>query len=134
MTALLSRDRAPARPQRAGGWLLSGIAAGAGFAFIFDPARGRLRRERIAGTLRHTRRRMARRARAAALQTIGRTKGALHELRPPTAVEPLDDAGLAHQVESVLFRDPRESVRQIAGVGEVVNLLHLPGAPAPHQE
>ena len=38
---------------------------------------------------------------------IGHAKGALHRLRPPPAGEPLDDAGLAHKVESVLFRDPR---------------------------
>jgi osmotically-inducible protein OsmY len=163
MTALLARNRVPARPHPAGRWLLSGIAAGAGLAFLFDPSRGRQRRERIAGAVRHARRRLGRRARAASLQTIGRTKGALHALRSPTVVEPLDDAGLAHKVESVLFRDPlvpkgrlsinaeggtvflrgqvesqeliddlTESVGKIAGVGEVVSLLHLPGTPAPH--
>jgi osmotically-inducible protein OsmY len=33
-------------------------------------------------------------------------KGVLHELRPAQPAEPLDDVGLAHKVESVLFRDP----------------------------
>ncbi len=107
--------------------------------------------------------RLARQSRAAALQTLGRTRGARYRLLPPQPREPLDDAGLAHKVESVLFRDrhvPKgeisinaelgavflrgqvesaeliddlvESVRKIHGVDEVVNLLHLPGTPAPH--
>lgn len=110
-------------------------------------------------------RRLARRSRVTALRSLGRTKGMLHELRPPQPSEPLDDAGLAHKVESVLFRDPHvpkseisvnaergavflrgqvesaeliddltESVRKIPGVSEVVNLLHLPGTPAPHAD
>lgn len=155
----------PPRPgfgaRQAASWLLPGAAAGAGFAFLFDPARGRQRRERAAGALRHARRRLQRRARAAALHAVGRTKGALYQL-VPTRGEPLDDAGLAHKVESVLFRDPLvpkgelsvnaesgavflrgqveseelidelvASVRRIAGVREVVNLLHLPDTPAP---
>jgi osmotically-inducible protein OsmY len=84
-------------------------------------------------------------------------------LQPQQVREPLDDAGLAHKVESVLFRDTHvpkgeisinaergtvflrgqvespelideltKSVRKIVGVSEVVNLLHLPGTPAPH--
>jgi osmotically-inducible protein OsmY len=88
----------------------------------------------------------------------------MHRLRPCSTATLLDDAGLAHKVESILFRDQRvpkgkisvnaeggavflrgqvedgeliadltESVRKIAGVSEVVNLLHKPGTPAPHR-
>jgi hypothetical protein len=104
---------------------------------------------------------LTRKSRVAALQTFGHAKGALHGLRGP-AGEPLEDADLAHKVESVLFRDRQvpkgrisinaeggkvflrgqiesdELIRRIvraAGeipdVGEVVNLLHLPGTEAP---
>jgi osmotically-inducible protein OsmY len=108
---------------------------------------------------------MSRRGRTAILQLAGRTHGAIHRLRPCSTAKPLDDVGLAHKVESILFRDSRvpkgnisvnaeggavflrgqledaeliadltESVRRIAGVREVVNLLHQPGTPAPHRE
>jgi osmotically-inducible protein OsmY len=43
--------------------------------------------------------------RATALQAVGRSKGKLYRLNPP-AETLLDDAGLAHKVESVLFRNP----------------------------
>lgn len=51
-------------------------------------------------------------ARVTGLRLRGRTKGVLHQLCPP-ASEPLDDAGLAHKVESVLFRDPHAPKGQI---------------------
>lgn len=146
--------------------LLVAAAAGAAFAHLFDPERGRRRRrylrERTAGSLRHAWRRFARGGRATALQALGHTKGALHSLRPGPAAS-LDDVGLAHKVETVLFRDPHvpkgqisinaesgtvfvrgqlesaelidyvaNAARKIAGVGEVVNLLHQAGTEAPH--
>jgi len=166
MVDLVCRERAHARRQRPGGSLLTGIACGAGLAYLLDPERGRQRRRRVRdrarGVVRHSTRRLRRGGRAAALQTLGQARGVLYRLRPPPS-RPLDDAGLAHKVESVLFRNPQvpkgeisinaergtvflrgqvegaeliddlaESVRKISGVGEVVNLLHLPGTEAPH--
>lgn len=89
---------------------LIGAAAGAALGHLLDPERGRHRRrlvrERSAGAVRHAGRHCARTCRGAALRTLGHAKGAIHRLRPP-APEPLDDAGLAHKVESVFFRDSR---------------------------
>ncbi|MGE5274084.1 MAG: BON domain-containing protein [Verrucomicrobiota bacterium] len=84
----------------------------------------------------------------------------MHRVRPPAA-EPLDDATLAHKVESIVFRSPKfpkgqininaeqgkvflrgqldqselihdleEAVRNVPGVRDVDNLVHLPGTPA----
>jgi hypothetical protein len=124
--------------------LVGAAAAGAGLEYLLDPERGAHRRHVI-----HAR----------VNRIVGRSRGALHTL----SSEPLDDAGLAHKVESMLFRDPKipkgdininaengtvfvrgqidseeliddvmESVREIAGVDKAVNLMHLPGTPAPH--
>jgi hypothetical protein len=96
---------------------LIGASVGAALAHLFDPEHGRRRRrffrERSMGAVRHARRRVARAGRATALQILGHAKGALHNLRPPK-VEPLDDVGLAHKVETVLFRDPRVPKGQIS--------------------
>jgi osmotically-inducible protein OsmY len=43
---------------------------------------------------------------------VGRWRRLAHHLRR-TSHEPLDDAGLAHKVESVLFRDPHVPTGQI---------------------
>ena len=150
-------------------WLLAGMASGAGLAYLFEPEHGRshrqVARERAGAAVRHSTRRVRRAARATGLQTLGRARGLLHRLHPPPPSEPLDDVGLAHKVESVLFRDrhvPKgkisinaedgtvflrgqvesseliddltESVRRIAGVHDVVSLLHLPGTEAPHPD
>jgi len=85
-----------------------GAAVGAALGYLFDPERGRRRRhavrERSTATARRVVRRIERRSRASTLHAIGHTRGVLHRLRP-SAREPLDDAGLAHKVESVLYRD-----------------------------
>jgi osmotically-inducible protein OsmY len=142
---------------------LNGFASGVTLALLFDGSRGRARRQHAAGLVRHAVRRVARGGRARTLQVVGRSKGVVHGLRPLPSRAPLDDAGLAHKVESVLFRDPRvpkgkisinaeggavflrgevddaelvdeltAAVQKIAGVNEVVNLLHPHGTPAPH--
>jgi hypothetical protein len=145
---------------------LAGTGTGVVLAFWLDPELGRSRRrvvrERAWAAVRHGGRRVGRGGRAVTLQAVGHAKGALHRVRPGEPA-PLDDVGLAHKVESVLFRDPRvpkgrisinaESgtvflrgqledpdliddlaarVRDIPGVSEVDNLLHLPGTEAPH--
>jgi osmotically-inducible protein OsmY len=105
---------------------------------------------------------MVRSARNRARQAEGHCRGLAHRLSNEPTAE-LDDAELAHKVESILFRDPsapkgkininaesgrvflrgqvdghelvlelERAVRQIPGVRDVENLLHLPGTPAPH--
>jgi hypothetical protein len=147
--------------------LVGAAAAGVVSEYLFDPERGshrrRLLRERTGGLLKRSSRRAARQSRTTVKRIVGRSRGALHALSSERPREPLDDAGLAHKVESVLFRDPKipkgdisinaengtvflrgqiasaeliddvmEAVRAIAGVEKAVNLLHLPGTPAPH--
>jgi len=101
-----SKERRQARQGKRRGPFLAAVASGAGLAYFFDPKSGRQRRDHGASVVRHSARRLARRVRVAGLRSFGRTKGVLHELRPQQPAEPLDDVGLAHKVESVLFRDP----------------------------
>lgn len=100
--------------RRPGRSSLAWLAAGAALAYLLDAAHSRRRRERVAGALRHGARRLTRETRAAALQSLGRSRRALHRLLPTSPGEPLDDAGLAHKVESVLFRDPHVPKGQIS--------------------
>jgi len=139
------------------------LVCGGGLAYLLDPDSGRRRREQTEAAIRHSARRLRRKGRATTLRSLGWARGVFHRLRRSTRAEPLDEAGLAHKVESVLFRDQRvpkgkisvnaeagtvfvrgqlesaglidqvtETVAGIPGVSEVVNLLHLPGTPAPH--
>ncbi len=91
---------------------------GAALAYLFDPERGRHRRrqgrERTAGMVRHSARRLAREFRAGWLQALGRARGWAHRLRPHRVTEPLDDVTMAHKVESVLFRNPSVPKGQIS--------------------
>lgn len=102
--------------RREGRSFLVGAAVGAALAHLFDPERGRRRRrsigERRSAAVRHAARRFARSSRATALQTLGHARGVFHRLHPGS-VASLDEAGLAHKVESVLFRDPRVPKGQI---------------------
>jgi hypothetical protein len=144
-----------------------GSAAGAGAMYLLDPIRGRRRRQavrqRTAGAIRDIERSGSRRIRFRAAVVRGRWKGLAHRLRPTPPPE-LDDAELAHKVQSIVFRDrnvPKgrisinaedgcvvlrgqvdqpeliaeleQSVRRIAGVRDVENLLHPAGAPAPER-
>ena len=99
------------RGSNRGWWLVAGMSTGAALEYLFDPERGRHRRrhgrERAAGAVRHSARRLARGFRASWLQTLGRARGCAHSLRRERVTEPLDDVTLAHKVESVLFRDTR---------------------------
>jgi hypothetical protein len=94
---------------RLGGRFFAGALAGALAAYFLDPDRGRARRhgtrDRATGMVRHGARRTARAFRNAATLAAGRGRGLVHRLRPP-APQALDDAELAHKVESILFRDP----------------------------
>ena len=99
----------PIAASRGAGRFLAGALSGALAAYFLDPDRGRARRhalrDRATGTIRHGARRTARAVRSTALRAAGRGRGLVHTLRRPE-LEPLDDAELAHKVESILFRDP----------------------------
>ena len=149
-----------ARARRRG--FIAGAVSGAAAAYVLDPELGRQRRERLATQARRSQRRLRQSGRSTVLQWRGHAKGVAHRMHPGKPA-PLDDAGLAHKVETLLFRDtsvPKGSIsvnaesgtvflrgqvesveqlehatevtRRIPGVEEVVNLLHLPGTPAPH--
>jgi osmotically-inducible protein OsmY len=142
-------------------------AAGAAISYFLDPDNGRRRRalvrDRSAGFVRQTWRRIGRVQRAAQAEAYGLTKKAQH-LRDEPKPTP-DDATLAHKVETEIFRDidvPKGQInvnaengivvlrgevgtpemirdledraRQVQGVQEVENLLHLPGATAQMHE
>ena len=85
----------------------AGAFVGAGLEYLFDPVRGRRRRhavrERTAAAVRQPARRARRATRAAALRSVGQARGTLHRLHPPPPRQ-LDDAELAHKVESALGR------------------------------
>ena len=124
--------------------------------------RRRLVRERSAGGARHAARRCARRCRATVLRAWGHTKGLVHRMRPRRQeplddvelahkVEsvlfrnpgiPKGEISINAENGAVFLRgqleraelidDVADAVRRIPGVGEVVNLLHVPGTKAPH--
>lgn len=143
------------------------VAGGAAIAYFLDPERGRSRRaqtiDRLAGTVRRTADSAARAGRKLSSDAGGWTNMVV-SLPARRAREPLDDATLAHKVETVLFRDPEIDkgkininaengvivvrgevpmdvarqieirVRRIDGVKEVHNLLHEPVETPPATE
>jgi osmotically-inducible protein OsmY len=88
--------------------LVVGALAGAAAEYVFDPVAGRRRRKtaraRMAALARRSAHRSAAELRRNATRSYGKTRGFLHRVRPRPAAE-LDDAELAHKVESVIFRD-----------------------------
>jgi hypothetical protein len=119
MAAVLRRRTRLARARRQG--LAVGAIAGALAAYVLDSERGRERRDQLAARVRRSKHQLTRTGRAKALRSVGHAKGALHRLHPGEG-EPLDDAGLAHKVESVLFRDttvPKGSISINAEEGKV---------------
>jgi osmotically-inducible protein OsmY len=142
-------------------------AAGAAIAYFFDPTSGRRRRamtrDRTAGLVRQSWRRLGRAQRAAQAEAYGLSQKARHLSEEPKPTP--DDATLAHKVETEIFRDAdvpkgqinvnaengvvvlrgevgtpemirdlEDRARKVQGVQEVENLLHLPGTPAPTHE
>lgn len=85
--------------------LVVGLVSGAIGAYLLDPDLGRTRRAELAAKGRRRRRLLLHAGRGRALRSVGQAKGAVHRLHPG-APEELDDVGLAHRVESVLFRYP----------------------------
>jgi osmotically-inducible protein OsmY len=87
-----------------------GAIGGAVAVYFLDPSRGRARRhalrDRSMAALRHRARRVARELRVRTAVARGHAHGLLRRLGRAPARE-LDDATLAHKVESILFRDAR---------------------------
>jgi hypothetical protein len=137
------------------------VVAGAATATYFlDPDRGRSRRARSRDQLEARLRRMRRQAERRRRYQEGVTEGRQHGAQP--AHPPADDRALADRVRSELgpklpdtvllnvvdgavelrgqlpdqdsIDELMASVRGVAGVSQVVSLLHLPGTPAPNKE
>jgi hypothetical protein len=139
-------------------------AAGAGMAvaYYFDPQLGRTRRtrarDRLGAMFRRVGRRLGRLSRRAEAKGYGAWMKATHPTERP---KDLDDATLAHKVQSEVLRSAPEGITvnaedgivvlrgevespermaelarailRIPGVSGVENLLHLPGEPAPNK-
>lgn len=138
-------------------------AAGAGLAYAFDPARGRRRRAEMRDRAGALARRRVRAFERQVHYGRGRAAGLVHRLRHGAPHAPEDDMTLVDKVRSealgplvagphltldanrgvVTLRGQvadRESalaveraVRGVTGVVDVVNLLHVPGEPAPNK-
>jgi osmotically-inducible protein OsmY len=139
---------------------LAAGALGAAAAYFFDPQMGRSRRARtrdqLVAMFRRTGRRVGRKGRWLGGKAYGLRMKATH---PVERAKELDDATLAHKVESEILRGSdkgrisvnaeagivvlrgevdtaeqmnaiAESVMAVPGVTGVENLLHLPGEPA----
>lgn len=138
-------------------------AAGAGLAYAFDPARGRRRRaqmrDRSGALVRRELRAMERQAHYGR----GKATGMVHRIVDRSPHAPDDDMTLIDKVRSealgrvvdgphltvdacertVTLRgqvtdretalEIESAVRAVAGVEDVVNLLHVPGVPAPNK-
>jgi hypothetical protein len=142
--------------------VLAAAGAGVAIAYFFDPQLGKTRRtrtrDRLAGAFRRMTRRLGRWRRRTEARGYGAWMKATH---PVEQTKDLDDATLAHKVESEVLRafpegitinaedgivvlrgevDSPERMAELAqlvlrvpGVSGVENLLHLPGEPAPNK-
>jgi hypothetical protein len=142
--------------------MLVAAAAGVAIAYFFDPQLGRTRRtrarDRLKATFRRGARRLGRWGRRAGAKGYGTWMKATH---PTEQAKDLDDATLAHKIESEVLRTAAEgitvnaeegvvvlrgevgspermaelaqAVLRVPGVTGVENLLHLPGEAAPNK-
>jgi osmotically-inducible protein OsmY len=136
---------------------------GAGLAYAFDPARGRRRRAELRDRGGAVLRREVRAVERQAHYGKGRATGLVHRLRQGPPHTPEDDMTLVDKVRSealgrivegphltvdanerviklrgqVTDRDTalaiEREVRAVPGVEDVINLLHVPGVPAPNK-
>jgi osmotically-inducible protein OsmY len=92
----------------------TGLAVGAGLAYLLDPVSGRRRRklgrDRLAGTVRSGWRRLGRALRLVKAEGYGVRKQVEHRHE---VEKDLDDATLAHKIETEIFRDPEVPKGQI---------------------
>jgi hypothetical protein len=97
--------------------LVVGAIAGAAVEYALDPVAGRRRRktaqDRLAALARRSAQRTAAGLRRNAARGYGKTRGLVHQVRPGPEPE-LDDAELAHKVESVVFRDSQVPKGQLS--------------------
>ena len=148
--------------------LIMGAAAGAAAQYFLDPQAGRRRRHTARDQALSRARRRAHEAASRVDYAAGQMKGAAVAMKPrpsdESKLDELGDAGLAHKVESEIFRPadaPKGKVDvnaengvvflrgevepdwiarlehdagHVNGVKAVRNLLHPPGTPAPHQD
>jgi hypothetical protein len=138
-------------------------AAGAGAAYAFDPARGRRRRAQMRDRGGALLRREVRAVERQAHYGRGKATGLIHRVRQGAPHVPDDDMTLVDKVRSealgrmvdgphltvdacervVTLRGQvadrelalaiEREVRAVPGVDDVVNLLHVPGVPAPNK-
>jgi osmotically-inducible protein OsmY len=138
-------------------------AAGAGLAYAFDPARGRRRRAQMRDRSAALLRREVRAVERQVHYGRGRVSGIRHRVAGGAPHAPEDDMTLVDKVRSeVLGRvvdgphltvdacnrvvtlrgqvpdrttalGVESEVRRVPGVEDVVNLLHVPGVPAPNK-
>jgi BON domain len=138
-------------------------AAGAAAAYVLDPVRGRRRRAEIRDRGGALVRREVRAMERQAHYGRGKAMGAVHRLTAGAPHAPEDDMTLVDKVRSealgrvvegphltvdacervitlrgqVADRDTalaiEREVRAVPGVDDVVNLLHVPGVPAPNK-
>lgn len=107
-----SPDRGPERVPVALVGVIAAVAAAVGalLAHVLDPDMGRTRRavtaDRAAGAARSLGRAAARRGRWVTSTLAGKVGQARHELAGDQDGAELDEAALAHKIESILFRDP----------------------------
>ena len=84
----------------------TGVAAGAAIAYLLDPVSGRRRRkvglDRVAGAIRTAWRRAGHALRLVKAHGYGLRKQVEHRREEPKV---LDDATLAHKIETEIFRD-----------------------------
>jgi hypothetical protein len=142
--------------------IMAAAAAGVAVAYFFDPQLGKTRRtrarDRVRASFRHGSRRLGRWGRRTGARGYGAWMKATH---PTEQTKDLDDATLAHKIESEVLRTASESITlnaedgvvvlrgqvgspermselaeavlRVPGVIGVENLLHLPGEPAPNK-
>ncbi|MDQ4030682.1 MAG: BON domain-containing protein [Actinomycetota bacterium] len=87
-------------------WFALAAAAGAALAFFLDPTSGRRRRataaQRVPGFFRHRSREAGRLGRSVSAEAYGLKQKATHLRERPKG--DLDDATIAHKIETELFR------------------------------
>ncbi len=147
--------------------VLASAGAGAAGAYVFDPKHGKGRRakarDRVAGSFRHTTKRVGRAGRRMRALAVGRARRVQHAVGPHDHGY-VDDITLVQRVESRIFRDPHvpkgrlnvdaaggvvflrgalaepQQIREIEsaaakvpGVVRLDSFLHLEGTPAPNK-
>lgn len=143
--------------------LTAAAGAGAVLAYLFDPDRGRRRRAELRDRTMALARREMRAVERQAHYERGRAQGAVHRMRHGAPHAPEDDMTLLDKIRSEVLgrivagphitidacrgvvtlrgqiadRDRalaiEHEVREVPGVLDVVNLLHVPGMPAPNK-